>query len=53
MTPFPTFAPLSSYPVGLFYSNPALADGGQLSAVLFSSPKLPVGAKPAGFFEAR
>ena len=46
MTPFPTFASLSSYPVGLFYStsgprlskkrtragsNPALTDGGQSS----------------------
>jgi hypothetical protein len=50
MTPVPTSASLSSYPVGLFYSNPALTDGGQ-SSVRNLLSKLPAGATLAGFFE--
>lgn len=49
-TCFPTFASLSSAaPVRLFYSNPALADGG--SHLPVCSPLLPAGARLAGFFE--
>jgi hypothetical protein len=39
MTSYPTFASLSSYPVGLFYSYPALADGGSYLLVI-SSPSV-------------